>query len=78
MQMNATKLNVPLIVMDGAAIYDAEQNIYLQTETLDPEETGSIIPNYFAPFERRNVEIWYSSKPADIVMLRGDGDQDRP
>lgn len=43
MQMNATKLNVPLIVMDGAAIYDAEQNIYLQTETLDPEETGRLI-----------------------------------
>ncbi len=39
MQMNATKLNVPMIVMDGAAIYDAEQNRYLQTETLDPEDT---------------------------------------
>ena len=45
---------------------------------LDPEETGSVIPNYFAPFERRNIEIWYSSKPANIVLLRGDGDQDRP
>ena len=42
MQMNATKLSVPLIVMDGAAIYDAEENLYLQTENLDPEETGML------------------------------------
>ena len=43
MQMNATKLSVPLIVMDGAAIYDAEQNVFLQTENLDPEETEMLI-----------------------------------
>ena len=30
MQMQHTKLNVPLIVMDGAALYDAEQNVFGQ------------------------------------------------
>jgi len=39
LQMNATKLNTPLIVMDGAGIYDADRNVYLQTETLIPEDT---------------------------------------
>jgi len=44
----------------------------------DIEETEDIIPNYFAPFERENVDLYYSCKPGGIVMLRGDGDQDRP
>lgn len=43
LQMSAAKLNTPLIVMDGAAIYDADRNTYLQTETLDPEDTERII-----------------------------------
>lgn len=42
MQMSRTKLNVPLIVMDGAAIYDADRNTYIQTETLDPEDTARV------------------------------------
>lgn len=43
MQMSHTWLNVPLIVMDGAAIYDAGENVYLQAETLDPEDTARIV-----------------------------------
>ena len=43
MQMQHTKLNVPLIVMDGAALYDAEQNVFVQAETLDPEDTARVI-----------------------------------
>lgn len=39
LQMSTAKLNTPLIVMDGAAIYDADRNTFLQTETLDPEDT---------------------------------------
>lgn len=42
MQMQHTKLNVPLIVMDGAALYDAEQNVFVQAETLDPEDTARV------------------------------------
>ena len=34
LQMHEAKLSVPLIVMDGAAIYDAVENVYLYTETI--------------------------------------------
>ena len=38
--MSQTKLSVPFIVMDGAAVYDANENTYLHAETLDPAETA--------------------------------------
>ncbi len=41
-------------------------------------ETDNIIPNYFSPFEQKNVEIYYCSSDSDIVLFKGDGDQDRP
>jgi hypothetical protein len=38
-----------------------------------------IIPNYFEPFEKRNVQIDYAYKSTnDLVIYRGDSDQDRP
>ncbi len=42
-----------------------------------------VIPNYFSPFERRNVEIALACKIADTVdapvhLYRADSDQDRP
>ena len=40
--MSHTKLSVPFIVMDGAAIYDANENIYLQAETVAPEESARL------------------------------------
>lgn len=48
-------------------------------EKLDRED-GTIIPNYFEPFERRNVTINFAIKSPyrDYVIFRGDGDQDRP
>lgn len=42
------------------------------------EDTTNIIPNYFAPFTQKNVDIFYFSSDADIVLFKGDGDQDRP
>lgn len=45
---------------------------------LKTEDSGNIIPNYFAPFTQENVGIWYFSSDPDIVLFRGDGDQDRP
>ena len=35
-QISSLKVNVPLIVMDGAAIYDANENTYLSSVNLDP------------------------------------------
>lgn len=38
-----------------------------------------IIPNYFEPFEKRNVDIFYAySGNKEIVIFKADGDQDRP
>ena len=42
LQMSATKLNVPLIVMDGAAIYDFNENRYISTENIPPEDSERI------------------------------------
>ena len=42
LQMSAAKLNAPLIVMDGAAIYDANENRYLSAETIAPEDSKPI------------------------------------
>ena len=43
-------------------------------------EGKNIIPNYFEPFERRNVlvEIAYKSIYSDYVAFKADSDQDRP
>jgi hypothetical protein len=39
-----------------------------------------VIPDYFEPFERRNVElVWaFKSEEPGYVFFKGDGDQDRP
>ncbi len=42
------------------------------------EDTENIIPNYFSPFVQKNIDIWYFSSDADVVLFKGDGDQDRP
>lgn len=44
-------------------------------------ETDEIIPDYFEPFERRNIDINYayiSNKKNNIRLVKGDGDMDRP
>ena len=45
LQMNEAKLSVPLIVMDGAAIYDANENRYLHVETI-PAETSAALQRH--------------------------------
>lgn len=35
-QMSALRLSMPMIVMDGAAIYDTNENTYLSTTTIEP------------------------------------------
>lgn len=45
---------------------------------------GLILPNHFEPFEQRNIELLYAlrgnvDRPDEqIVICKGDGDQDRP
>lgn len=38
----------------------------------------NVIPNYFSPFERKNVTIDICTLNPDMVIFKGDGDQDRP
>ena len=40
--LGRTHLSVPFIVMDGAAIYDANENVYLQAENIDPWESARL------------------------------------
>ena len=40
--LSHTRLSVPFVVMDGAAIYDANENVYLQAETIDPWESARL------------------------------------
>lgn len=42
-------------------------------------EGDTIVPNYFEPFERVNVDIYYAYySKQDVIIFKGDGDQDRP
>ena len=43
LQMSAARLNMPLIVMDGAAIYDALENRYVSAETIAADDSEKII-----------------------------------
>ena len=52
LQMSQARLSVPLIVMDGAAIYDATENVFLQTETIDSADSAQL--------ERRLDALGYS------------------
>ena len=42
------------------------------------EGSGNIIPNYFEPFVQENIDIYYFSSDADVILFKADGDQDRP
>lgn len=41
-------------------------------------DSGNIIPDYFSPYEQRNIDIYYASEIKDAILFKGDGDMDRP
>lgn len=47
---------------------------------LDYENDKTIIPQYFEPFELKNVQldVSYKAKYVEYVVFKADGDQDRP
>lgn len=61
-------------------LYEAglSSNLLLRGGFKNVDETENIIPDYFAPYEPRNVDIYYCSTEPKIVLFKGDGDQDRP
>ncbi len=38
----------------------------------------NIIPDYFSPFVRENIDIWCSANVDNCLFFKADGDQDRP
>lgn len=42
-QMGSARLNMPMIVMDGAAVYDPHENTYLHAETIPPEASTRVM-----------------------------------
>ncbi len=68
--------------------YDAEyvdcyecglpEQMFIEAGWLKTEDSENIIPNYFKPFVQENIDIYYFSTDKEIVLFKGDGDQDRP
>ncbi len=59
--------------------YGIDENIFSSMGFL--KKTGlTIIPNYFEPFERRNVDIEfaYRAEYKNYIIFKADSDQDRP
>ena len=42
------------------------------------EHDENIIPDYFSPFEQRNIDILCDYPNVDVRICKADGDQDRP
>ena len=40
--------------------------------------SGVIIPTYFEPFIRENMDIYYEKSGEDLILFKGDADGDRP
>lgn len=61
-------------------IYEAglTKNILLDGGWLQVANTPNVIPDHFAPYECKNVDLYYCSQDKDVVLFKGDGDQDRP
>lgn len=61
-------------------MYEAgiQENILISGGWMPVETSENIIPNYFAPYEQCNVNIYYCTDDAKVILFRGDGDQDRP
>ena len=61
--------------------YGVDETILVNAGMIERvENDNNIIPNYFEPFERKNVEIYCDCKKVDegIHVYKSDSDQDRP
>lgn len=62
--------------------YGIDKNVFTEMgfNELDFENDSLVLPNYFEPFERRNVKmtVVHKDKYENYVAFKGDADQDRP
>lgn len=52
--------------------------IFKEGGWLPVSTSGNILPDYFAPFEQRNIDIYYMAENIGTILFKGDGDMDRP
>lgn len=55
-----------------------DDDTFIEGGWLAVDDSGNIMPDYFAPFEQRNIEIFYMSQIERVILFKGDGDMDRP
>ena len=54
--------------------YGFEENYILEAGfTLLDDSDDNIIPNYFQPFERKNIDIWVNSSRDGCLFFKADG-----
>lgn len=53
-------------------------DLFLNAGWRQVKDSGNIIPNYFFPYVQQNIDIRYFTSDPEIVLFKGDGDQDRP
>lgn len=60
--------------------FGIDDNVLLKAGFTKKEENSkNIIPDYFSPFVRKNIDInIFWEKETNPIILKGDGDQDRP
>lgn len=64
--------------MDFYTFGFSEESILSAGFRLRTDDDPNIIPNYFEPFLRDNVDIWAHYKLDGTTFFKADGDQDRP
>lgn len=45
---------------------------------LNTKDQANIIPHYFEPFARENIDVWFQRSDPTLTIFKADGDQDRP
>lgn len=79
----ATKMFDEIVVNENAEYIDffeagIEDEVLEKAGWMKVEDSGNIIPDYFAPFVQNNNDIYYFSTDEKAILFKGDGDQDRP
>lgn len=64
--------------MDFYAYGFEEQYLWSAGFSYRSDEDPNIIPNFFEPFLRENIDIWAHYKMDGTLFFKADGDQDRP
>ena len=60
-------------------LYGIEDDILRDAGFVLQDDDVNIIPNYFEPFVQKNISLdFYADSLEEIILFKGDGDQDRP